>query len=139
MKITTAAPFVLTCALVSSCDAAADPARVNPPPAIPSQLKGTWDYLDGDCSPASKTRYEISAHSIQYLHSLGTVTEVSEAGDDYAVVSLLVERDDMDWERRLYLSVTDSEEFGQVLTECDYETGVPSLCPMKPPNRRRCP
>ncbi|RIV87713.1 hypothetical protein [Aurantiacibacter zhengii] len=96
---------------------------------IPARYHGAWDYVDGNCNPASDLRVEISADQVIFYESVGEVENVS-IGADGADVALAMEGEGENWNSRFRLSLQGNPE-RLVMQNVDY--------PSDPTNiRKRC-
>lgn len=71
---------------------------------IPTRFQGTWDHVEGTCSPDSDLRMEIGGAEILFYESVGTVTDVTSQGDD-VIVTLAMEGEGETWGQKTRLSL----------------------------------
>ena len=62
--------------------------------AIPARFLGAWDYVEGNCDPASDLRMEIGQRRIVFYESVGDVTGIRAEGDDAIVVAVVEDKGD---------------------------------------------
>lgn len=84
---------------------------------IPTRFHGAWDYVEGNCSPDSDLRMEISGSEILFYESIGMVTDV-EAEEEDVVVSLAMQGEGDTWQQDLRLALVGTGE-AQLLETSD--------------------
>lgn len=96
---------------------------------IPARFHGAWDYVGGNCNPASDLRVEISADQVIFYESVGEVEDMS-IGPDGTEVALAMEGEGETWDSRFLLSLQGNPE-RLVMQNIEY--------PSDPTNtRKRC-
>ena len=80
---------------------------------IPQAFLGVWDYVEGNCDPASDLRVEISPRSMQFYESHGEVTRAEVDSPRRIVVSLAMEGEGEKWQMARMFTLSDD---GKTLT-----------------------
>lgn len=71
---------------------------------IPARFQGTWDYIEGTCSPESDMFIEVSAREMMFYESVGSVKTVTLEDAD-AVVTLAMIGEGETWEQSTRLAL----------------------------------
>lgn len=99
--------------------------------SIPARFRGTWDYVEGDCDPASDLRMEVGERRILFYESVGEVTDIRPASDDAIIVTMELSGEGETWTETTRLRLEDG---GDRL--------IPSMADGEPANRplprKRC-
>ena len=75
--------------------------------AIPARFLGAWDYVEGNCDPASDLRMEIGQRRIVFYESVGDVTGIRAEGDDAIVVDMNMSGEGETWTQSTKLTLED--------------------------------
>jgi hypothetical protein len=97
---------------------------------IPAAFRGVYDYVEGNCMPASDLRVEIGAKEMGFYESTGTVTGVRPQGEA-VVVSLDMEGEGETWKQDLRIEAAAGTDR---LTISD-----PAGAPEPTDYRKKCP
>ncbi|HEY0043005.1 MAG TPA: hypothetical protein VGB62_00515 [Allosphingosinicella sp.] len=74
---------------------------------LPEDYRGVWEETPADCAAPSEYRLEVTAGTLQFLESIGTVTAVTEMGDDAVSVGADYEGEGETWSEIRELRLSD--------------------------------
>ena len=115
-------PLAALAACSAEPDAPADPATSPADPApsastepvgtanadsIPAEFLGVWDYVEGDCLPASDLRLEIAPERFTFYESVGEVEQVERRDDGFLAVTLAMTGEGESWDNTLGLRLVE--------------------------------
>lgn len=96
---------------------------------IPDAMLGVWDYVEGNCNPASDLRLEIAPGQLVFYESVGEVLSVARDGVD-VTITMAMEGEGENWEDSLTYRLAD----GGTILESDTRAPLGD----GPLRRKRC-
>lgn len=99
--------------------------------AMPAAFLGVWDFVEGNCEPASDLRIEIKPRSIEFYESHGDIQSVTVESPDVVVLDLAMEGEGETWTMRRRFTLSNG---GETLTPTGFEDETFEPMPLK-----RCP
>ena len=76
-------------------------------PEIPERFRGVWDYVEGNCDPASDLRMTVLPREIEFYESHGRITGVMVGGPDIVTVELAMEGEGETWTMQRRFTLTE--------------------------------
>ncbi len=99
--------------------------------AIPARFLGAWDYIQGNCNPASDLRMEIGPRRIVFYESVGDVTGIQAENDDAIVVAMSMSGEGDSWTQSTRFTLEDGGD-RLIPTDADGDADYETM------PRRRC-
>lgn len=88
--------------------------------AVPAAFLGVWDFMEGNCNPASDLRIEIKSRSIEFYESHGDITKVTVESPEAVVLDLAMEGEGETWTMRQRYTLSNG---GKTLTPTNLDDG----------------